>query len=94
MRWIIALLIVLLLVLQYQLWFDEDGVHQVETLRQQVVVQKAQNEALIKQNDQLRAEVKDLKQGADAAVERARSELGMVKKNEEYFQIVQEKNAG
>ena len=90
MRWIIALLIVLILALQYKLWFDQDGLHQAEQLRQQVSEQKKQNDELIKQNDQLRAEVRDLKQGSDAAEERARSELGMVKPNEEYFQVVKE----
>ena len=91
MRWLILLLLILLAALQYKLWFADGGVQQVKDLHAQVQDQKAKNEELKKQNDQLRAEVKDLKQGSDAADERARNELGMVQKNEQYYQIVQER---
>jgi len=91
MRWLVITLAVIFIVLQYKLWFDDGGVRQVHNLRQQISTQKIQNAELQKQNDRLRAEVKDLKQGSDAPEEKARTELGMVKQNEEYFQVVQEK---
>lgn len=93
MRWVIVILILFLLALQYKLWFDDGGARQMAHLRQEVLEQKQQNQELAKQNGQLRAEVKDLKLGVDAAEERARSELGMVKQHEEYVQIVQESKA-
>jgi cell division protein FtsB len=93
MRWLILLLIVLLVVMQYKLWLDRDGLPQVEHLRHEITAHQLQDQELQKQNDQLRAEVKDLKEGLDAAQERARSELGMVKQHEEYTQIVQQKSS-
>lgn len=91
MRWLILLLLLLLVALQYKLWFADGGVQQVKALHGQVAEQKNKNEELKKQNEQLHAEVKDLKQGIDAADERARNELGMVQKNEQYYQVVQER---
>lgn len=94
MRYAIIILILLLLVMQYKLWFDSGGLQQMEKLRHEIAIHKLQDQELAKQNDQLRAEVKDLKQGVDAAQERARTELGMVKQNEEYYQIVPQKTDG
>ncbi|MCD6046894.1 MAG: ftsB [Gammaproteobacteria bacterium] len=92
-RVVIVALVILFLGLQYKLWFEDGGVRQVARLHEEVENQKKENEALARQNDQLRAEVKDLKSGVDAPEERARNELGMIKQNEEYFQIVQENNS-
>lgn len=91
MRYAIVILILLLLAMQYKLWFEGGGFQQMEKLRHEIAIHKLQDQELAKQNDQLRAEVKDLKQGIDAAQERARTELGMVKQNEEYYQIVPQK---
>jgi len=92
MRWIILLLIFLLGLLQYKLWFENGGMQENKALLTEINTQQKQNDDLKKQNEQLRAEVKDLKQGVDAAEERARSELGMTKQNEDYYQVIQEKN--
>ena len=92
MRWAIIILILLLLAMQYKLWFESGGLHQMQNLRHEIAIRQLQDQELAKQNDQLRAEVKDLKQGVDAAQERARTELGMVKQNEEYYQIVPQKS--
>ncbi len=91
MRWVVLTLLALIVALQYKLWFEDGGVQQILKMHQEVAEQKKQNAELMKQNDQLRAEVKDLKQGVDAVEEKARNELGMVKQNEEYIQVVQEK---
>ena len=77
MRWVSLILISLLLLVQYPLWFGKGGWLKVWDLDRQVEEQKHIN-----------AEVRDLKQGTEAIEERARSELGMVKRDEVFFQIV------
>jgi cell division protein FtsB len=88
MRWFIAALAVLVLVLQYRIWIARDGAREVLQLRDAVQVQQAENQRLQQRNRQLAAEVRDLKQGFGALEERARSELGLVSRNETYYQVV------
>ena len=82
-------LLLLLAVLQYQLWFGVGSVPSAMRLKGQADAQAAENAGLIKRNAALHAEVADLKQGQAAIEERARTELGMVKKGESFYQIVQ-----
>ena len=88
MRWVIAALAVLVLVLQYRIWISADGTREVMRLDRAVAAQRAENLRLAARNDQLLAEVRDLKQGFAAIEERARSELGLVAPNETYYQVV------
>ena len=88
MRWLVASFLVLLLMLQFRLWFAPDGVHEVLRLKSSVAVQQAENERLLERNRQLAAEVRDLKQGYAALEERARSDLGMISGNETFYQVV------
>jgi cell division protein FtsB len=88
MRWFIAVLAVLVLVLQYRIWMSPDGAREVMRLEQAVAAQAEENQQLEMRNQQLAAEVRDLKQGLDAVEERARSDLGLVAPNETYFQVV------
>lgn len=88
-RFVPLLLLLLLLMFQYQLWFGVGNVSAAMRLRSQVDAQTAENVELAKRNQALAAEVTDLKQGTAAVEERARTELGMVKKNETFYQIVQ-----
>jgi len=88
MRILIGILILVLLVLQYRLWVGEGSLAEVHALRQEVETQKADLDTLQQRNNALRAEVKDLKKGLDAVEERARSELGMIRDNEEFYQII------
>lgn len=88
MRIVIGILIVLLLLLQYRLWVGEGSLAEVHALRKEVQVQKAEMEKNQQRNNALRAEVRDLKKGLDAIEERARSELGMIRNKEEFYQIV------
>ena len=87
MKFFIITLTVLFLVLQYKLWFANDGVSQLWKLKKQVEVQSAKNNALHERNMSLDAEVRDLKNGKAAIEERARTELGMVKSDETFYQI-------
>jgi len=88
MRWFIAALAVVVLVLQYRIWASPDGAREVLRLDAAVAAQKAENQKLHERNQQLAAEVRDLKQGFAAVEERARSELGLIGPNETYYQVV------
>ena len=88
LKWIISLLIVLFLLLQYKLWAGDGGIPEVLHLEQEVVKQELHKQQLEERNASLAAEVKDLKQGLDAIEERARSEMGMVRKDEQFYQIL------
>jgi cell division protein FtsB len=83
-----AALLIAALALQYRLWLSDDGVREVHRLQDAVTAQKQQNTELKERNEQLAAEVKDLKEGLDAVEERARSDLGMVGANESFYQVV------
>ena len=87
-RWILVVLIISLSGLQYRLWFGEANLREVWALQQDIEQQRTVNDRLVERNHKLDAEVKDLKQGLAALEERARSELGMVKENEEFYQVV------
>ncbi|HHJ12884.1 MAG TPA: cell division protein FtsB [Gammaproteobacteria bacterium] len=88
MRWLIGLLLVLLVLLQYRLWLGEGGLGEVRELERRVRAQQEMNRDLAERNQALEAEVQDLKQGLDAIEERAREELGMIREDETFYQIV------
>ena len=89
MKALIAILIVLLLMLQYKLWFGDGNMREVWRLQTAIEEQKQENDKLRERNTALEAEVMDLKQGLEAIEERARNELGMIKKDETFYQIVE-----
>jgi len=88
MRWVPLILLSLILLLQYPLWLGKGGWLKVWDLDRQLEGQKLTNQQTQTRNSVLDAEVRDLKQGTEAIEERARSELGMVKRGEIFFQIV------
>jgi cell division protein FtsB len=88
MKWLAAALAVAVVLLQYRVWLSPDGIREVERLKGAVATQSAQNEQLAERNRQLAAEVRDLKTGMDALEERARSDLGMIARNETFYQVV------
>ena len=87
MRLSIVLFAVALALLQVRLWLSADGMREVWELREQVAARSAENTALAERNAALEADVVDLKQGLEAVEERARSELGMVGREETFYQI-------
>jgi len=89
MRWLLWLMIVLLVLLQYRLWMGDGSLEEVWGLYQQVEAQRKENRRLLERNQALEAEVKDLKHGLDAIEERAREELGMIKNGETFYQIIE-----
>ncbi|OOZ41200.1 cell division protein FtsB [Solemya pervernicosa gill symbiont] len=88
MRIVILILLLILLLLQYRLWVGDGSFAEVSRLQKSVAAQAEKNRLLRERNDALEAEVKDLKQGLSAIEERARSDLGMIKKDETYYQVV------
>lgn len=94
LRIVLLLLVVLLAWLQYRLWLGGGGQGEVQALQKQVQKQAYDNGGLKQRNDQLAAEVKDLKNegGGDAIEERARSELGMIKPDETFYRVVEQAN--
>ena len=88
MKWLAGALIAVVLMLQYRLWLSADGVREVSRLSDAVETQKSENGELTARNQQLIAEVADLKAGMSAIEERARSELGMIGRNETFYQVV------
>ncbi|MDR1530014.1 MAG: cell division protein FtsB [Burkholderiales bacterium] len=78
---------VLIVISQYPIWLGKGGWLQVHAFRQKIEEQRSTNALLKSRNDALTAEVIDLKSGLEAVEERARSELGMIKKDEIYFQL-------
>ncbi len=83
MRLIAAILLLLLLALQIRLWLGDSGVPELWRLHREVDAQVEENTRLRERNDALEAEVRDLKEGTAAVEERARSELGMIKADEQ-----------
>lgn len=79
----------LLLWLQYRLWLGEGGIPEVLQLQDEVASVKHEVQQLEQRNQALDAEVQDLKTGLDAIEERARSELGMIRKGETYYQVIE-----
>jgi cell division protein FtsB len=90
MRIITLILAVLLLLLQYPLWLGKGGWLKVWDLHHQLEAQQEINARTDARNALLDAEVRDLKHGTDAIEERARSELGMIKSDEVFYQILDE----
>lgn len=90
MRLIACVLVVLLGWLQYRLWIGDGSFRDVYRLEQSIEAQKQENASLRDRNETLEAEVVDLKQGLAAVEERARRELGMVRRDETFYQIVPE----
>lgn len=87
----IATLIILLLGLQYRLWVGEGSLAQVARLERDVKQQQAENARLRERNNILAVEVDNLKNGLDSIEERARNDVGMIKKDETFFMVLQEK---
>jgi cell division protein FtsB len=84
-----GLLLLVLIALQARLWIGEGSLAEVSALRQQLAQQRAEVADLHERNATLQAEVDDLKDGLAAIEARARSELGLIRDGETYFQLLQ-----
>jgi len=86
---LIAVLFLLIIQLQYRLWLGDGGRHEVKEYQQQLDVLTKEAKEKKERNDALYAEVLDLRKGEEAIEERARYELGMIKENETFFQVIE-----
>ncbi|MBT9525678.1 MAG: cell division protein FtsB [Rhizobacter sp.] len=87
LRVVTLALLALLALVHAELWLGKSGVPRVMDLQARLDTQKAENEAAHARNDQITAEVRDLKEGLEMVEEKARFELGMVKPDEIYVQV-------
>jgi cell division protein FtsB len=87
MRWLAIVFLALIAALQYPMWLGKGGWLRVRELNTQVAEQRQKNTELKTRNEALDADVRDLKQGVEAIEERARSELGMIRHDEIFFQL-------
>tara|TARA_A100001037_G_scaffold202148_1_gene180696 strand:- start:224 stop:496 length:273 start_codon:yes stop_codon:yes gene_type:complete len=89
-RTLATALILLLVVLQYRLWVGDGSLAEVAALKVRVEAQRAENEKLAQRNRRLEADVIDVKQGGEVIEDRARRELGLIRRDETFFQIVEQ----
>ncbi len=82
-------LIAALVFLHYLLWIEEDGVRQTQTLRIGIRAQTDENAELAERNRALAAEIEDLKRGLMAIEERARSDMGMIRRDETFYRLLE-----
>ena len=87
-RWILSALAILGLVMQANLWLSDDGYRKTRELRRAVASQLQQNQVLKERNLALEAEVLNLKNGHEAAEERARTDLGLIGRKETFYQVI------
>lgn len=90
MKVVAIILFIVLLVLQAKLWFGSHGVFQLWSLQDNIGDIKQKNDQLSQRNEQLHAEVIELKEGKEALEERARSQLGFIKEGEVFYRVVPE----
>ena len=88
MKILAGILLALVVALQYPLWFGKGGWTRVQELERNLAQQRETNARLKARNAAMDAEVRDLKEGYEAVEERARLELGMIRKNEVFYQVV------
>ena len=94
LRWLLIVLGTIAVLLQAQLWLSEGGYRKTMKLRAAVAEQRAMNERLRERNAALDAEVVNLKQGVEAAEERARTDLGLIGPRETFYQVVPDATSG
>jgi len=88
LKWLNIILGILILWALFQQQFGDGGRKELLAKQKLLATQQAEIEALMERNEQLAAEVSSLKNGLEAIEERARAELGMVKENETYIQVI------
>ena len=88
-RFFIIILIVFFLMIQFDIWFKDDGFYRVKELEQLIGNQVEENKRLKLRNEQLQREIEELKSGTESIEEKARTDLGMIKEGEEFYLIVE-----
>ena len=94
MKALTLIFVILIALLQYPLWLGKGSWLRVWNVNQQIAAQKEKNASYKQRNETLGAEVRGLKQGNAAIEERARSELGMIKQDEVFYQVIDQPMPG
>jgi cell division protein FtsB len=82
------ILLIVLIFLQYRLWVEPGGIFDMLRMKKQLALQMKVNDKIKKRNEKLAREVHYLQANNEAVESRARGELGMIKKDETYYQVV------
>lgn len=88
LNFFLILMLVVLGLLQYRLWYKPTGIKDMISLKEKLTAQAAEIQALKQKNEELLFHIKRLQNGKDGAEARARNELGMIKKDETFYQVV------
>lgn len=88
-RFIIVILVVFFLMIQFDIWVKDDGLIRVKELQLMIDSQSEENQRLKLRNKQLEREIEELKSGTESIEEKARTDLGMIKEGEEFYLIVE-----
>ncbi|WP_251359374.1 cell division protein FtsB [Kangiella sp. TOML190] len=88
MKWIALVLCVILISLQYRLWFGQSSYQKIQLQQQKIQQISTENQELANRNKKLFAEIEDLRKGVEAVEERARYQLGMIKEGETFFRLL------
>ena len=88
MKILIVILLLILIGLQYKLWFGDGSLSEVVQLTRELEIQKRKLQVLEERNRILEAQVLDLQNGLDAFEEKARNDLGMIKQGETFIQLI------
>ena len=90
MKVVNGILLILLIIMLYKQWFGEGGARELKEKQRLLEIQLEKNKTLEIRNQQLKAEVADLKEGLEAVEERARSEMGMIKEGETFIRVIED----
>ena len=89
LNWLVIALFALLAFLQCRLWFEAGGIRDMMRMKAELVNQQEETDKLKKSNDVLLGQIKRLQKSEDSTEAHARNELGMIKKGETFYQMVQ-----
>ncbi len=92
MKWMVAILLVILISLQYRIWFGQTSFQKIQQQEEKVSKIKQENLELLQRNQKLLAEIKGLRKGEDSVEEMARFQLGLIKEGETFFRIIKKES--
>ncbi|RTE87118.1 MULTISPECIES: cell division protein FtsB [Gammaproteobacteria] len=88
MRILTLVMVLIVLALQYRVWFGEYGARDIRELKQEVLRQQEANATVAQRNQLMYADIEDLRNAHEAVEERARNELGLIRENETFFRMI------
>ena len=89
MKFIALLLVLLLVMMQVNVWLTKDGYSRLAEIKELIQDQQKENNEMVSRNSQLKEEIKDLKDGYSAIEEKARKDIGMIKEGEEFYLLTE-----